>query len=439
MEPLQIEYPSFSYESNPIQWKMITDFQHRHLWGVGGIGWGKTAGGVIHDLMLAERYNDVGVVVVPTYVMFEDVQLAEYAKWMAPSIVRGFNATKHRLKLTNGATILFRPAETRRQIERLRGSNIRWVRFEEAALLSKKAYEIMLGRLRVGDWQQAVGSTTPKGKNWVYDLIMQNQTKKEVCTFTIHGRNFQIVRYLGPDFCAYTNIPTFINLKLPDRFLVDLETRYFGKFKEQELFGRFVAMEGLVYDCFKEAKHVLKKPKHKITMTWIVVDWGFTNPAAILVFGIDTEDNLYVIDEIYQSGLTIDKIADFVLEFQDQYSAEATICDKSLPDHIKFLRQKGINANPCNNALISGIDNLYAWISKNMFYVLEHCQNTRNEFGLYSRPEEPKKGKEEEPIKEFDHAMDCCRYMVNWLSDHYGTTKVLGINIFSRKKTPFRY
>ncbi|DBA34684.1 TPA_asm: terminase large subunit [Caudoviricetes sp. vir519] len=403
----------------------------RLLVAIGGIGWGKTSASVIHYLKLASEFpGTTGVVVVPTYTMFEDVLLTEIEKW-STGIRKFYHQTKHRLELINGSEILFRVGETKRQIERLRGTNIQWWGLEEAALLSKKVFEIMLGRLRESDWGQGLITTTPKGRNWIFDLVNERQRACEKCMFPLREdlqllgmnipKNAQVTRYRGNDFVAYTNIPTFLNLHLPLSYLQDLLIQYAGKFARQELWGEFIALAGLVYDCFDFDKHVISKVSVTPVRRWGVIDWGFTNPTCIHVYGWDGK-RLILEDEVYQSQLTADDVAIHCKEFQDQYPGiERWFADPEDPASIETLRRDGLNVERANNDLIGGIKRTYSWIRNDRIRVLKHCQGLQNELGLYAYPDTEEKNVEK-PIDKFNHACDCLRYMVNELEDFVSYT-----------------
>lgn len=441
VETITLNLDSFSYDDNPIQWKLINEWEKRIIAGIGGIGWGKTSGTAVHYLMAASNYpGSTGIVITPTYVMLEDTLLPEIFKW-SHGIRKFYHQTKHRLELLNGSQILFRVGETKKQIERLRGPNITWTGLEEAALLSKKVYDIMMGRLREDDWGQCILSTTPKGRNWIYDLIQNKQRKIERCRYNLRtdiGLDktiCEVIRYIGDDLIAYTNIPTFLNKTLPISYLQSLLKEYAGKFARQELWGEFISMAGLVYENFNPDLHILQRVKRIPLERYGVVDWGFSSECCIHVYGIDEQGRLTCEDEIYRTRMTADDVGDEILDFQEQYTdppIQRVLCDPADPSSIETLRRKGINAEPANNDLIGGIKTVDAWMKNNLIYTLNHCQGFINESGLYSYPED---SLSEKPLDKYNHAMDCLRYMVNYLVTFGGKVAVGSTGGLFRKQT----
>lgn len=437
MRELEIEFESFRYDINPIQYIMLQDMEHRHLWGRGGIGWGKSSGAVLHDLMLAAKYpGERGAVIIPTYPMCLDVVIPEYTKWVPESIRKFYNKVEHRLKLVNNHEIVFRPAQIKAQIEKLRGPTLRWCRLEEASLLPESVFDIMVGRLRSGDWQQMVGHCTPRGRDWIRLMIDKYTLVREEKQFSGHGKTFTVVRHRGKDiqtgewdFMAYTKVASYINTLLPETYLHDLEMKYPGRFGRQEIWGEDVAMEGVVYDNFNPQIHILKKPKEEIKFSFIVIDVGFSTPTAILVFGLDGHDRLYVLDEVYSPRLTEDNISDYVRDFKEEYNTQFVLVDPSEAAFIQKLVLKGINAIGANHALIVGIMAVYSYLANEKLFVLEHCVNTITEFGLYCYGHKQIDRQSDKPIKNFDHCMDCVRYAVNWAAE-FGSKgySVMGYN-----------
>ena len=125
-------------------------------------------------------------------------------------------------ELTNGTTVLFRSAD---QPDRLRGPNLGWFYLDEAALMNRLTWDVMIGRLRESPGRGWL-TTTPKGFNWVYSLVAESQLA-----------DYEMVR------CA-----THANPYLPDDFVASLRDAYGeGVFARQEIEGEFVEPEGAIF------------------------------------------------------------------------------------------------------------------------------------------------------------------------------------------------
>lgn len=124
------------------------------------------------------------------------------------------------VQLTTGATIRFRTAE---DPEKMRGPNLSGVWLDEASLMAEAAYKISIACLREEGEQGWLSATmTPKGlSHWTYDRFGKAQ----------------------PDTAVF-HATTDDNPFLPPEFAAKLKEQYSGLYADQELGGRFVAVEG---------------------------------------------------------------------------------------------------------------------------------------------------------------------------------------------------
>lgn len=72
---------------------------------------------------------------------------------------------------------------------------------------------------------------------------------------------------------------------------------------------------------------------------------------------------------------------------------------------IESYRALGLNLVPADNAVEAGIYAVWERLSTGRLKVFRTLQNWQNEYRLYRRDENGK------IVKEFDHLMDCCRYL----------------------------
>lgn len=142
------------------------------------------------------------------------------------------------------------------------------------------------------------------------------------------------------------------------------------------------------------------------------VDFGFNNPSVVLLVG-KKENDVYIIKELYQSGLTnkdlINKIKQrFSIEFMKYYF----YCDGAEPNRIEEMKREGIKALPVKkgkDSVLRGVD----WLKMRKIYIDESCINTQREFEQYKYKEDREGNVLEEPVKEFDHTIDALRYSMN--------------------------
>ena len=186
---------------------------------VGGVGSGKTHAGVIETLR--QPANSTGMVLAPTYPMLRDATIRTFVDVCnRGSLIAEYHRTEMRVKLVDGKTILFRSAD---DPDRLRGPNLGWFWLDEAALMSKDVWLIMLGRLREQPGRAWL-TTTPRGKNWLYH------------TFQTDDPNYTIIQSSTRD-----------NVYLPTEFVQSLQSAYTSEWQRQEIEGEFVDPAGALF------------------------------------------------------------------------------------------------------------------------------------------------------------------------------------------------
>src|SRR3990172_132123 len=102
-----------------------------------------------------------------------------------------------------------------------------------------------------------------------------------------------------------SNASMYDNPFLDEKEIKNAEEGMGEKERQIRVYGNFVTFEGLVYDEFSRAVHLVKP--FSIPSTWSVyrgVDWGYTNPFACEWLAIDpSAGNIYAFDEVYEKGL----------------------------------------------------------------------------------------------------------------------------------------
>ena len=190
---------------------------------IGGVGSGKTMAGCA-EVFRPDYANTTGAFVAPTFPMLRDATLRTFlgicdvVAAQGWPVLANFNKGDMVAELTTGTRVLFRSADNP---ERLRGPNLGFFYLDEAALMPRKTWDIMLGRLREKPGRAWL-TTTPRGFNWIYDLFVTQQLP-----------GYDLIRSSSRD-----------NPYLPRDFIGSLEQAYAGQFRQQEIEGEFVQPEG---------------------------------------------------------------------------------------------------------------------------------------------------------------------------------------------------
>lgn len=367
---------------------------------VGGIGSGKSYAGCARALKASYGRvgtkkipaPNVGMITAPTYPMLRDSTLRTFLE-IAGSRVVDFLRSEMIAILENGSEILFRSAD---DPEHLRGPNISWWYGDEAALYTKMAWNIGIGRLRqFGRQGFAWLTTTPKGRDWIY-------------------KQFALAEH--PDY-RLIRARTTDNRYLDEGFVASLREAYAGDFALQELDAEFVAFEGLIYPEFDTTTHkiMMMPPRERITRVAAGVDWGYTNPGVILVGGMDSDGRLYLLHEEYQRKRLIEDWVSVAGQLRETWGVDTFFCDPAEPTYIDKFVDAGLYAVKADNTVNAGIQAVKSRLVMRQdgaprLSVAASCANTLVEFEQYQWAE-GRDGLRDQPMKANDHAMDALRYL----------------------------
>ena len=195
-----------------------------------------------------------------------------------------------------------------------------------------------------------------------------------------------------------------------------------GMWYDRRIKGLWVAAEGLVYELFDRAVHVVKP--FTPPAGWLrvrAVDFGFTNPFVCLFGAVDYDGRLYVYDEHYQAGTLI---KDHAAAIHKRGAAAWTVADHDAQERAE-LAECGVPTRAADKDVSLGIQR----VAERMvvlpdgyprLFIGANCTNLLRELGQYAW-EERKDGKavKEEPRKTNDHAVDALRYLTMALDSGY--------------------
>lgn len=207
------------------------------------------------------------------------------------------------------------------------------------------------------------------------------------------------------------------NLSLTDHIKKRYASLYSGVFFQRYILGLWVVAEGIIYDMFSEAKHVVEALEAPQTAKYYVsCDYGTQNATVFLMWQSGAGGKWYCIDEYYYSGRdeatqkTDNEYADDLEEFIKGKRVEAVIVDPSAASFIALLRKRGINIKKARNDVLDGIRFTGTQLNTGNIFFLKKCKNTIKEFGSYIWDAKACERGEDKPIKQHDHAMDAVRY-----------------------------
>ena len=154
----------------------------------------------------------------------------------------------------------------------------------------------------------------------------------------------------------------------------------------------------------------LTEYKKTVGMTYIGLDFGWQHPTAAIKVSIDVDrKKIYILDEIYKSGLTVEQLAEVLRPFA---GTQYIWADSAEPRTINALNNLGIRAQGVKkgtDSVICGIK----YIQQFEIIIDVSCQNFKNEIEQYHWQQNKDGESMEVPVKKQDDAMDAFRYALS--------------------------
>ena len=363
-----------------------------------GIQSGKTMTGALWSgeraCSLPSGYN--GIICAPTYKILQQATLPAFLATYGH--LGKYQKIESTFTFKNGVTVYIRSLTDPNSMEGITKVGFIWL--DEGGLISKYAWDNVQGRAAFLQAPIMI-TTTPYSLNWLFMLWEEWRANKR-----------DDVEFL--QFSSKDN-PYFPDEEFQRQKRI-LDPRRF-KMKYEGQFGK---MEGLVYEDIPYCKS-FQLPEG--TTYYAGVDWGYTNPTAIVIRGVTPQGIHYRVGEFYKSGLMIEEVVNICRAREEMFNIKLFICDPASPANIEAFNRAGLPAVKGNNEIRKGIDAHTKLIRENRFHVFEEENpNGKDEYSTYHYPEPrdykiDEDRKEQEPVKAHDHGCDADRYVTMYLEN----------------------
>lgn len=335
------------------------------------------------------------VYIAPTLQQARDIMWNQLKSELRPIIVKA-NESRLELEVLNkDGKHSFIQLKGWEAIETLRGQSFDFIVLDEVASMRNfwVGWNEVLSPTLIDRKGHCMFISTPKAFNHFYDLYNMQEKDKDY-------QSFHFTTYDNP------NIP-----------IEEIEREKLSKPENtfaQEYLGSFRKSEGLVYKEFNREKHTYNENSERQPRNILKkiggIDFGFTNPTAVLTIEKDFDNTYWVTREWYKRGKTDEQIADVVSAFH----FDEVYPDPESPSAIAELEKRGVYCKEViknKDSIKNGINRIRALFLQNKLFIHSSCQNLINELETYSYPEHRQdRNEEENPIKENDHALDALRY-----------------------------
>jgi len=220
----------------------------------------------------------------PSYDMQKETSQVKLEKYLPQNeiakIVEVKSGTWGEVQLKNGSRINFKSYEQGR--EKFQGAAKRLIWFDEEP--PKDIWDECVVRVEAGQPLDVIMSMTPiKGMTWVYDSLFMNTGREDLF---ISEASWDDNPWLTED-----------QKKLMEANLSDeaIQVRRYGK---------FVKRVGLVCSWWDREKNLMEYGDLPSSWTYFEsLDYGFSDPAAYLLCGVDGDGDVHVIDGFREKGL----------------------------------------------------------------------------------------------------------------------------------------
>lgn len=206
------------------------------------------------------------------------------------------------------------------------------------------------------------------------------------------------------------------NLSLSEKVKTRYRSMYTGVFYKRYILGLWAMAEGIIYDMFDAAKHIVTGRQEAIGSKYVSVDYGTQNATVYLLWEKSRKGQWTATKEYYYSGReegaqkTDSEYADDMEKFLDGLTVESIIVDPAAASFIAELKKRGFRVKKAKNDVLDGIRFVGNLLNLGLLLFSEDCKETIKEFGSYIWDDKALEHGEDRPVKQYDHCMDAVRY-----------------------------
>lgn len=370
------------------------------LWA-GAVSSGKTIASLLAFLIAVIRAPDHGLIVI----IGRTLQTIErnILDPLQSSFLFGFLAGQiHHTTGSTTAVILGRTvhlvgASDSKAEGRIRGATIALAYVDEATLVPRGFWMMLLSRLRVPG-AKLLATTNPDGPaHWLLTDFIQRGTSVGVrhWHFTLHD-----------------------NPSLERSYIDLLMAQYVGLWFRRFIAGEWCLATGAIYDMWDPARHVVSVVPPIVQWISAAADYGTSNPFHAGRLGLGDDGRLYLTKEWrYDSRREHRQLTD--VEYSARFRAwlDSTgdrppyvVIDPSAASFRVQLHQDGLASTLGDNEVLPGIRTISSLLATDRLKISADCPELIAEFPGYSWDEDRAEKGEDAPVKIADHGLDMIRY-----------------------------
>ena len=333
-----------------------------------------------------------GAIIAPTYKILAQSTLPKFFQEF-PNLRKYYKEQKGEMNLPGKKTIYIRSAENPYSLE---GMTLDWVWGDEAGAFALLVLTILRSRTAIKRGK-IFYTTTPYNMGALYQTFYKpwkDGTDKDLSVFQWQSID---------------------NPYFPKDFFEKEKARLRPEEFARRYMGEFTRMQGLVY--MLNSWHLIDWQNQKAEITLAGIDWGWSNPAAIMVIKL-VQGQYFIIDEWYEINKTTGQIIEACRTLQNKWGINRFYADSANPEKIAEANTNtGLYVLPyekLKDSLTAGVSYINGLLMENRLFVDRKLSNTLAEFETYQYPEPDDNGmiKKDEPMPFNNHLMDSMRYAI---------------------------
>ena len=316
----------------------------------------------------------------------------------------------------------------------IQGITLAGVFFDEVALMPESFVNQATGRCSV-DGSKYWFNCNPDGPyHWFKTEWIDKATGYlgEKKTAEIKEKAVAENRDPGLKEILYLHFTMDDNLSLSEKIKERYRSMYTGVFYRRYILGLWAMADGIIYDMFDTAKHVISSMADLVNANYYVsCDYGTQNATVFLLWCKERSGRWVCCREYYYSGRDEEKqktdteYADDLERWLDGIKPVKIVIDPSAASFIAELKKRGYAIKKAKNDVLDGIRFVASLLNQGKIAISDQCPNTIKEFGSYIWDQKASERGEDKPIKQHDHAMDALRYFVYTIIRKPGSIGIL--------------
>ena len=199
--------------------------------------------------------------------------------------------------------------------------------------LTEGEWESIHRALRNGKvpWQQLIGDCNPDApSHWANQRCIKGKAKR------ISTR--------------HTDNPS-----LTPTYLANLGSKLSGVRRRRLFLGEWCAAEGAVWENFDSTIHCVDKPIPDLRWYFASVDWGYTAPGTLQVWGVDGDKRLCMVAEVYRTQRLLEWWVEVMLDLHKEFDLRRIVCDPSRNESVEAFNTHLVRKG--RSAIADGADN----------------------------------------------------------------------------------